>query len=75
MDVYISFTDKEHEKIDAWKKELPKVEEGTKRNFSISLLAQEGVPRNEDDRMLFKAIFKSNDGYKLTITKKCVMHQ
>ena len=69
MDFYIAFTDKQLDKIDKWKKSLPK---NDNRLISISFINVD--ERNEDKRLLFKAIMKTNDGYKLLITKKAIMH-
>lgn len=68
MDVYIAFTDKEKIKIDEWKKSLPK----GKRSYGIYFISTD--ERNEDNKLLFKAYFRSSDGHKLFITKKAAFH-
>ena len=70
MDVYIAFTKKEGVKIEEWKASLPKAK--GRRTFNISFTSMD--EQNKDNRLLFKAVFKSSDGHKLLLTRKAVFH-
>jgi hypothetical protein len=72
MDVYLAFTDKENAKIEQWKKELPKVKKGAKRSYGISFHPMN--EKDEDDHLLFKAYFTTDDGHRLFLTKKAAFH-
>lgn len=68
MNIYFAFSEKENDKIDEWKVNLPKPKHNTKRTFGIELIPLDVI--DEDNNRIFKAVFKSSDGHKLLVTKR-----
>jgi hypothetical protein len=72
MDFYIVFTERQKDKIELWKKTLPKLKAKVVRSFGIIFVPTDNV--NKDGRRIFKAYFKSSDGHKFFVTKKAILH-
>ena len=69
MDIYITFTEKQKDRIYEWKKTLPVNKE---RSYGIQLHPTGDV--NEDNHKLFKALMISSDGHTLFVTKRAILH-